>query len=178
MVCPKTLGAIRTRRILRNNVSKWCSLTAHQLRLSSFLLGTRRADEEGSHVRKTWRDWLLCKRASAAVVATQESKYASEVSFVKDGGFARVVASDTVKVVPKSMFIRVQEDGSPLNDEGARAVADQLEKGPNPESSFAVVYIPPQFKTRILLFIYLLWFTGSIVLSVAFALPRKSFHIA
>lgn len=176
LVSPRTLGNVRTKRILRTQLSRWCNITAHQLRLSSFMLGVRRPEEEGSHVRKTWKDWLLCKKASAVSsrTAASDMKTATEVTFVKDGGFARAVNIDSVKIVPRCMFVRVNEDGTPLDDKGAQAIADQIAKGPNPDSNFAVVYIPPRFKTRILLFIYLLWFTGSIVLFAAFVVPRTS----
>jgi E3 ubiquitin-protein ligase MARCH6 len=139
------------------------------------MLGVRRQDEEGSHLRKTWKDWLLCKKAPASQASfnTLDKRTTSDVTFQKDGGFARVVAYDSVRIVPKCMFVRVNEDGSPLDDRGAQAIANQLSKGPNPEASFTIVYIPPRFKTRIFLFIYLLWFTGSIALFVAFTVPRK-----
>lgn len=142
------------------------------------MLGVRSADEEGSHVRKTWRDWFLCKQANASAPAGGlDTKSSSRVTFEKDGGFARVVAIDSVKIVPKCMFIRVTEDGSPLDDKGAQAIADQISKGPNAESSFTIVYIPPQFKIRILLFIYLLGFTGSITLFAAFTIPCESLKV-
>jgi len=84
------------------------------------------------------------------------------------------VAADNVKIVSKSMFVRVHEDGSALDGEGAALIQNQLTKGPNDESKFQVVYIPPHFKTRIILFVYLLWMTGSLAIFTFLTVPCET----
>jgi E3 ubiquitin-protein ligase DOA10 len=138
------------------------------------MLDVRLRDEEGSHVRKTWKAWLLLKKAHDLSGDACADSSANDVVFRKDGGFARVVASDSVKIVPSKMFVRTREDGTPLTEEGAKAIREQLAKGPNDESKFTVVYIPPHFNTRIVLFIYLLWITSSMALFSFLSVPRRS----
>ena len=166
------------------------------------MLGKRVADEEGTHVRRTWRAWLLLKKAPVPPTTssdTHDSKVPSyrhektqdmmssraDVVFRKDGGFARTVASDSVKIVPRKMFVRVHSDGTPLTPEGAEAIQAQL-RGPtgndengttpggNEESKFTIVYVPPHFRARILLFIYLLWLTASVAIFISVCTPRES----
>lgn len=161
-------------------MSEWAILTAHQLRLSSFMLDARRPEEEGSHIRKTWSAWFLFKKAhvpssSSPTKAANEASSA-DVVFRNDGGFARVVAADNVKIVSKAMFVFTDEHGAPTSDEGREAVKKQLEGGKNDESKFTTVYIPPHFKTRVVLFMYLLWLTGSVAIFMAFSLPCTLHH--
>lgn len=171
-VTPYTLKFAKPKRTVRKLVNEWCTLTAHQLRVSSFMLGVRRPEEEGSQIRKTWRARLLFKKAPVTGVDT-DAACDADVVFRKDGGFARVVAADNVKIVQKKMFVHVHEDGTPLTEEGRQAIQDQLAKGPNDDSKFTVVYIPPHFKARILLFVYLLWVTGSVALFTTLMAPRE-----
>lgn len=202
-VLPFTLGRARPKRAIRNLVRQWCKITSHQLRLSSFMLGQRRADEEGTHIRRTWKAWLLLKKAPIPSLCdngehckhnakTNEMMSShAEVVVRKDGGFARTVAADNVKIVPRKMFVRVHRDGTPMTQEGAEAIQAQL-RGPensstsagggagsttgngNDESKFTIVYIPPHFKARILLFIYLLWLTASVAIFVSVCTPCES----
>lgn len=139
------------------------------------MLGIRRVDEEGSHIRKTWKAWLLLQRNRTATGGTS-CWTSADVEFRKDGGFARVVAADNVKIVRSKMFVRTSEDGTPLTEQGREAIAAQLKQGPNDESKFTIVYIPPHFRTRILLFIYLLWVSSTVALFACITIPRKSFH--
>lgn len=168
------------------------------------MLGKRRLDEEGTHIRRTWRAWLLLKRAPIpASFATGKQRSSSsritfpavnhqvtctavnspvgldaactdvEVVFQTDGGFARVVAADNVKIVAGKMFVRLKPDGTAETEEGLEAIKAQMEKGINDETKFTTVYIPPHFKARILLFIYLLWLVGSIAIFLTATTPRK-----
>ena len=173
LVMPFTIGKTRPKRVFRELLSQWIALTSHQLRLSSYMLGIRRPEEEGTHVRKTWKDWLLCKRAASPLSGPVfVHKAGSNMDFVKDGEFRRVPAIDGVKIVQKRMLITVNEDGTPVDEDGAKGIKEQLEKG-NVDTNFTVVYVPPHFKTRILLFIYLLGFTGSLAIFSSIATPRE-----
>lgn len=201
-VLPFTIGRARPKRAIRNLVRQWCKITSHQLRLSSFMLGQRRADEEGTHIRRTWKAWLLLQKAPIPSLCDNGEHFKhnaktnemmashAEVVFRKDGGFARTVAADNVKIVPRKMFVRVHRDGTPITPEGAEAIQAQL-RGPensstsgagaggttgngNDESKFTIVYIPPHFKARILLFIYLLWLTASVAIFISVCTPCES----
>lgn len=151
------------------------------------MLGKRLPDEEGTHVRRTWKAWVLLQRApvptsltsnkyhNQAHIDDKKSTYSSsdaDVIFRKDGGFARTVGSDNVKIVNKKMFVRTNEHGEALTEEGKEAIRLQLKEPSNQdENKFVIVYIPPNFKSRILLFIYLLWLSCAIGIFVAFVSP-------
>lgn len=148
------------------------------------MLDARRPEEEGTHTRKTWKAWLLRMKGPIPAGADDventcsgaegTSRGESSVVFRRDGGFARVVAADNVKIVPKRMYLVVRnEEGEPFDDEGKEFIKDQLEKGPNDDSKFTVVYIPPHFRTRVLLFVYLLWITGSLSIGFITCTPRE-----
>ena len=74
------------------------------------------------------------------------------------------------------MIVRVTEDGHPLDDVGAKVIGQQLQEMVTTRASdrYQVVYLPPQFMTRIALFVYLLWFTGSLAGMSMVVVPRES----
>ncbi|KAI5293511.1 hypothetical protein KEM52_005463 [Ascosphaera acerosa] len=131
----------------------WFRKSARLLRLSQFLLGKRRKDEEGRWVFHTWRDAVLHRRAVPSRPKKKDdgSAYAS---YVKDGRFVRTPANDQVRI-PKGqdVFLEVTEDnervdGLPDADEGVHGRTSPY---------FTHVYIPPHFRTRITAFLFLIW---------------------
>lgn len=149
----------------------WAKLTAHHLRLTQFMFGTRVPSEEGSHIRSTWPARLLLKRAESTEVEDEDDSHMDsrlsqrDVVFRKDGGFGRVPAVDGVHVAPgRRMLVRVTEQGVPLDQEGFTIIAAQaLELATTrTQDKYEVVYLPPNFKTRIGLLVYLLWFSGTL----------------
>ncbi|MCJ1269992.1 hypothetical protein MMC22_009885 [Lobaria immixta] len=138
----------------------WFRKCARALRLSNFLFGERKEDEEGHHVRRTWRDWLSRKRGDAQkpVIGDDRRILAedrdTEVFFLRDGRYVLTPASDQVRI-PKGVntFLEVDEngartDGLPESDQGLHSSSNDL---------FSKVYIPPFFRVRISLFILLIW---------------------
>lgn len=112
-------------------VTGWAKRTAHQLRLSSFVFGLRDLSEEGTHVRRTWRAKLMLRKAPIEQFGDETLGGTTisprEVVFRKDGGFARVPAVDNVRVVPgRKMVVKVTESGTPLDETGARTIAQQI----------------------------------------------------
>lgn len=192
-IVPITLGRAKPKRAIRGSFKRWCEFTSHQLRLSSFMLGKRIDDEEGTHVRRTWKAWLLLKKAPVPSSKSADNKSQSnagrfshdeeddvkkkeynpnsDVIFRKDGGFARTVASDQIKIVTKKMFVRTNIKGEPITEEGKEAIKLQLKEIGNDESKFTIVYIPPNFKFRILFFIFTLWLSCAIGIFIAFISP-------
>lgn len=119
------------RSLLRKTFLDWSKLTAHHLRLTSFVFGgPRDPTEEGSHVRRTWKARLTLKRADINLVEEIDSEHAvspREVVFRPDGGFGRVPAVDSVRVVPgRRMLVRVHEDGRAIDAEGLRVIYAQI----------------------------------------------------
>lgn len=141
--------------------SWWFRKCARALRLSHFLFGDRAEDEEGYHVRHSWKDWLLRKKGDHQnpVVGTQRQVHAQdqrdkEVFFVRDGRYVRAPASDQVRI-PKGVntFLEVDEkdarsDGLLDSDHGLHGKKNDM---------FSTVYVPPFFRIRVSLFILLIW---------------------
>lgn len=135
----------------------WFRRCARFLRLSDFLFGERQADEEGHHVRKTWRAWFLRQKASQEDSADRQDR-SRDVRFQKDGRYVRAPSSDQVRI-PKgeAVFVEVNEDNTRKddkpNDEGVHAADSAQTK---------MVYIPPWFGARISAFVLTIWFFAAL----------------
>lgn len=138
----------------------WFRVCAVWLRLSSFLFGTKRPEEQGRHVRRTWRDVLNGEKgdvenpalaASPQIFHEQESLQAY---FLHDGSFARVPASDAVKP-PRghSAFLPVDQYNKRLDGRYDRALGCHGYKDPK----WTMAYIPPYFRLRIVALVGAMW---------------------
>ncbi|KAI4153483.1 MAG: hypothetical protein L6R39_001550 [Caloplaca ligustica] len=163
----------------------WFRRCARGLRLSHFLFGDKREDEEGRHVRRSWRDVLARKVGDAKnpVIGEDRQQLAQDrgvdAFFLRDGRYVRTPASDQVRI-PKGShtFVEVNEagnrvDGQPENDQGLHGRNNR---------QFSTVYIPPHFRLRIGAFIFLLWLfaaaTGVCLAVIPLVLGRYVFsHI-
>ncbi|KAI9618605.1 hypothetical protein H4Q26_012427, partial [Puccinia striiformis f. sp. tritici PST-130] len=85
------------------------------------------------------------------------------------GSFARVPASDAVKVVPgRKMHIPVHVDGTPIDQADMEIIEQQQaeareEGGGAGGDQYTIVYLPPQFQSRMLLYVISMW-TAAVVL--------------
>jgi E3 ubiquitin-protein ligase MARCH6 len=145
---------------LHTMYSWWFRVCGRMLRLTWFLFGERREDEEGHHVRRTWWDVVLDKRGDVhQPVIGDDRKILAEdrnvdTYFLRDGKYVRAPASDQVRF-PKGgkVFLEVNEknervDGQPDREDGLHGRNTEL---------FTRVYVPPWFRVRISLFIFLIW---------------------
>ncbi|MCJ1473033.1 E3 ubiquitin-protein ligase march7 [Lambiella insularis] len=137
----------------------WFRKCARVLRLSHFLFGDQKADEEGHHVRRTWWSAIFRKQGDPAspvkdgvLVVAEDQK--PDAYFRRDGRYVRAPASDQVRI-PKDTetFVLVNEDGERADgqadkDEGLHGRQNKM---------FAKVYIPPFFRLRVGVFILLIW---------------------
>lgn len=164
-VMPFAIQSVKPSDGLHNMYNWWFRKCARMLRLTNFLFGERRRDEEGRHVRRTWRDVLSGKKGDPEhPVIGEEQRAAAEKQgldayFLRDGKFVRTPASDQVRI-PKGgrVFLEVTEDnkrvdGAPDPDDGLHGRNNNM---------FTKVYIPPFFKLRIALFILLIWIFAAI----------------
>lgn len=140
---------------IRKLLVSWTKRTAHALRLSSFVFGLRDPEEECTHLRRTWHARLTLKRASIEEDEQEDVDVAlvsaREVTFRRDGGFARVPAVDTVKVAPKRpMIVAVTEEGHALTDTGSAVIAAQLVEMATTRSgdAYRVVSLPSASSLR------------------------------
>lgn len=171
------------RSLVRKTFLNWSKLTAHYLRLSHFIFsGPRDPTEEGTQIRRTWKAKLTLKRADISELEEDDpiveggSNCMKEVVFRKDGGFARVPSVDGVRVVPgRKMLVRVHENGEALDAVGRNIILQQMieQQTTRLADRYEVIYLPPNFKTRLGLFIYLLFFSGSLAGMTCVLVPRK-----
>lgn len=149
------MSYIVPREFSKKNVVTWWHIVSRQLRLSSFMFGGRYPEEEG---RYTWRSW---------VTALQNNG-----EFQKDGQLVRVPAYDNVPlIVPRRrMIVPIDEVTlQPLN--GVERILGHPAVVENEDQNTTVVYIPPYFKLRIVVFLFLIWMTGSILLCSISVMP-------
>jgi E3 ubiquitin-protein ligase MARCH6 len=178
-VVPVSIHLVQPGARIKKLFLGWAKFTAHELRLTSFIFGGERDPrEEGTHIRRTWRARLTLKKGDptdAGCELETDMRTPRDVVFRKDGGFGRVPATDTIRVAPgRRMIVRVTEEGHPLDVEGAGVIASQLLEMATTRKAdkYAVVYLPPFFRTRLALFVYLLWFTGSLAGMTVVTTPR------
>ncbi|EZG04651.1 hypothetical protein H106_05545 [Trichophyton rubrum CBS 735.88] len=144
-VMPVVIRAIKPSDGLHAIYDWWFHECARMLRLTHFLFGERKPDEEGYHEYLSWRDSILN-------MFTKQKPQPRR--FLRNGRFVRAPASDQVRI-PKGeqVFVEVNEnneriDGKPDNDEGRHGKKNAM---------YSAVYVPPNFRARIFAFLLLLW---------------------
>ena len=137
----------------------WFRKCARLLRLTHFLLGERKLDEQGRHVRLTWRAWLRQEKGNAAEpmiddsIADTYKEQEVDAYFLHNGQFFKAPGSDQVRI-PKGQptFVQIDSNGKLIGlDSDSEAIHER-----NPEL-FTKVYIPPFFRFRIGLLIFMIW---------------------
>ncbi|RFU31568.1 hypothetical protein B7463_g4782, partial [Scytalidium lignicola] len=160
----------------------WFHQCARMLRLTWFMFGERRQDEEGYAVRRRWMDVLKGLEGESAHPRDQPPEAVFNenpelnVYFRKDGRYVRAPASDQVRI-PKGtdVFLEVTETNDRVDGRWDRP--DGLH-GRNSES-FKQVYVPPWFRLRIFIFILFIWLfaaaTGLSITIVPLVFGRQVF---
>lgn len=161
---PATLHHFRPKKGVRLWTTRYWKFSARQFRLSSYMFGGRYPDEETS--------------TSWPVAALLRSKHALDPKEQQpiEGRFMRVPAEDNVALRRELKATTVvDEDGEPLDEEGRKVIEDQIAEAEKAKrevaKDYTVVYAPPHFTTRIILFIMSLWLCGSLVLVTSIAMP-------
>ncbi|KAF3769685.1 hypothetical protein M406DRAFT_96511 [Cryphonectria parasitica EP155] len=166
----------------------WFRKLARTLRLTWFLFGERRIDEEGTLelssdspsqalplwkrlflevdgqavVPKTWKDTFEGGHAKPSpplsherhrTLDTDKAQLVRTHQLIPDGRFVRAPASDQVKI-PKGerVFFDVSELNVRQDDKPDRPATDLYST-----NTYQFVYIPPNFRLRIFLFILFIW---------------------
>ncbi|KAI9487301.1 MAG: hypothetical protein EXX96DRAFT_552589 [Benjaminiella poitrasii] len=164
---PPLIAFIKPRDYSKKALDLWWHFACRQLRLTSFMFNERRPEEEGHHVRRTLKAWLTLAKANVAN-ADEYSDVAihddEEVVFERDGMMVRVPKYDSVPVDPKRrMIVPVDPVTLEAIDEEERrrghpAAADTVDES----QATIVVYIPPYFKQRVIVFLLYMWFSISV----------------
>ncbi|KAF8872840.1 hypothetical protein CPB84DRAFT_1818035 [Gymnopilus junonius] len=160
LVLPYTMHYFRPKRAIKQVTMAVWKYLASRLRLTSYFFGGRHSEEE--YTPKDWRDNFV------------RDKEAREG--IQDGSFRRVPATDNL-ALPRDMraTVAVTADGHPVDDAARQLMAMQDAEAEKAKRTitddYMVVYMPPQFRYRIMLFISLLWIFGAVCLGFAVALP-------
>lgn len=163
-ILPYTMHYFRPRKALTQIVVlvwKWLS---RQLRLTSYMFGERHSSEELTPIYASWKSFAMGAFGSDAPEG------------IHDGTFRRVPASDNV-ALPREMraTAEVNAEGEPISEAAARLIQLQnmeAEKAKrNVNSDYVLVYIPPQFRYRIIAFIAALWTAFAIFIACVLSMP-------
>lgn len=137
-------------------------------------------EQEGRHVRKTWKAFLLRRMAPIPDIADGNVSINGiseddQVVFVKDGQLVRVPKHDGVTVIRgRRMLVPIDPETYEPIDETERRLGHPASSAPGGEElNTTVVYIPPRFKARIFFFLYLMWLSGSVLACSVTIVPRK-----
>ncbi|KAF7556814.1 hypothetical protein G7Z17_g1142 [Cylindrodendrum hubeiense] len=169
----------------------WFRTCARGLRLTFFLFGERRIDEEGvlklgatseyhalpwyktvfldlddkqQIIPKTWKDAFdggdakpkpPMSQGEMSNLRRKKSRLRESSQLLETGYFVRAPASDRVKI-PKGrkVFLEVSERGQRLDG--------QLDTDLYSSNQYQIVYIPPNFQTRVFLFILFIWIFAAV----------------
>ncbi|QSL65812.1 hypothetical protein MERGE_000090 [Pneumocystis wakefieldiae] len=148
ILIPLTLKIIKPAVITKVLWLWWLKTISAKLRLTSFMFNGRHPQEEGVYVRKTLMAKLFIKKPDIHNGSEQLLKDL-DVAFVRNGSFLRVPFKDNISLQRESMFIPVTEDNVRLD----KKQDNESKNSPN----FTVVYVPPSFIKRIIVFLFLVW---------------------
>lgn len=166
-ILPSTVNMLRPVRTIRIIFGDWTKVVAHHLRLSSFLLGNRDMSEEGSFAWRSWKDAF-----TLGMLRSGDDSDSARV-WTASGSLARAPGVDHIKLIPdRPATIAVDAEGHALNKEGEEGIELQRAHGLSDED-FATVYIPPHFRPRLMLAMYLLWAAAALFAITSMVLPCK-----
>ncbi|KAG5437270.1 hypothetical protein PCANB_001063 [Pneumocystis canis] len=161
ILIPLTLKLIKPAIITKAIWLWWLKTISAKLRLTSFMFNGRHPQEEGVYVRKTFMAKLLIKKTDIYDNSEEKPKN-MDVVFVRNGSFLRVPFKDNIPLHRESVFIPVTEDNVRLDKKQDNETKDS----PN----FTVVYVPPSFIKRIIVFLFLVWIFAFMI-SVMLTIP-------
>ncbi|KAI8150028.1 hypothetical protein BJV82DRAFT_7339 [Fennellomyces sp. T-0311] len=168
IVIPAMVQHFEPKRALKNLAIQWMRYLCHQLRLTSFMFGERIAGEEGVWYYKTWRAWLRPPAGLDPVISN-----CNEAVFMHDGQLVLAPKHDTVPFDPaRRMLVPVDANTLQILDPTERRRGHPA--APNSGDLLAntvIVYTPPWFKERILLFLLSMWISSSIFICTLTVLP-------
>ncbi|KAA1106761.1 hypothetical protein PGT21_000157 [Puccinia graminis f. sp. tritici] len=187
---PFFLECFQPRTRLKECLQAVSRYVARQLRLTCYLYGERRIAEETTlEVVVFGSDGLIrpverrarfspmrffkshdCRSSSSSGKKEDrsQSKRVSKGTLSRrrkwaGGSFARVPASDAVKVVPgRKMHIPVHVDGTPIDPADMTIIEQQQaeareEGGAAGAEQYTIVYLPPQFQIRMTAYVIFMW---------------------
>ncbi|KAL9545879.1 hypothetical protein MBANPS3_006933 [Mucor bainieri] len=171
---PAIVRYFKPKQTIKQLFVQWITLTCRQLRLSSFMFGGRKADEEGTLVYHSWTAWLKRTRpthypADGAI----DDVIGPEVSYLWEGQLLRVPRHDSVPIIERRRML-VPVDNITLEpiDDTERRLGHPAASAPGgDEVNTVIVYSPPHFKERVLVFVGFMWLSTSLFFCAITVLP-------
>ncbi|TKA25330.1 hypothetical protein B0A50_06234 [Salinomyces thailandicus] len=155
----------------------WLRRCARMLRLSHFLFDDRRKEEEGHYTSRHWPSFLLSGNSGLDDQAAEPDREGSSQTherqktggFVRDGKYVLTPCNDQYRP-PKSgeAYLHYTPENSP--DGGDVFIADAIGIK---NDHFAKVYVPPDFRLRISLFMVCLWLFSAFMGLCATLVPLR-----
>lgn len=158
---PPLVHLVNPRENAKRALALWWHWACRLLRLTSFMFNERKLDEEGRHVRRSWKAMLLRTKAEIPNDALSDLAIdeGQEVVFDRNGQWVRVPRYDSVPVDPKRRML-VPVDPVTLEaidpEERERGHPAAADTGDEAQSTI-VVYVPPHFKLRTIVFLLFMW---------------------
>ncbi|KAI8365695.1 hypothetical protein EDC96DRAFT_544486 [Choanephora cucurbitarum] len=163
---PPIITYLVPREFSRKSATTWWHIVSRYLRLSSYMFGGRYPREEGTFTFESWYGWL-CYHLHLLPFGN--------VAFQKDKGqLVRVPSHDHVPLFlhRQKMIIPVDEVTlEPLDPTKRTSTHPAVTRFGSVDTDTTVVYIPPHFKLRVSIFIFLIWVTGSILVCSITVVP-------
>ncbi|KAG0750553.1 hypothetical protein G6F35_005012 [Rhizopus arrhizus] len=167
LVLPAVINYLQPKRVFKKWFVDLIVFSCRQLRLTSFLFGTRNPEEEGDLIYHTWSAWI--RRAKPPYYPHEPTDvHGAEVSFVWNGQCLRVPNHDRVPVVPnRRMLVPVDPFAFEPLDDTERQMGHPAD-GANETNNTVIVYSPPNFYRRVLMLVIIVWLVSTTV-ACAFA---------
>lgn len=171
---PAIVRYFKPKQTIKQLFVKWITFTCRQLRLSSFMFGGRRAEEEGTLVYHNWLDWLKrTKPTHYPADGSIDDVIGHQVSYLWEGQLLRVPRHDSVPIIERRRML-VPVDNVTLEpiDENERRLGHPAASAPGgDEVNTVIVYSPPHFKERVLIFVGFMWLSTSMFFCAITVLP-------
>ena len=174
LLLPYTMHYFRPVKGIKRMVERVWRNLATRLRLTSYMFGGRHDSEEFSARHWSWKSFVPGAKIDDA-------------NLVHNGTFRRVPATDSI-ALPRDMraTAQVTADGEPVDEESRELIAAQNAEAEKAKRSvnddYTVVYIPPLFRQRLIVFITCLWTIGALSFGSSLAVPliigRAAFWVA
>ncbi|KAF9585353.1 hypothetical protein BGW38_002782 [Lunasporangiospora selenospora] len=161
--------------------------------------GERYPEEEGRIVHRTWKAWLLRYRPPIPSIDGADGEDAGAIGsgedldlnneapvlFVRDGGLFRVPNRDRVVYLKdRRVLVPVDTEGraldpkedqpgeiDPMMEIQPRGGRDAVRVPIDPKEGTVIVYTPPNFKRRLILFIVIIWTSTMAFLMLSIVAP-------
>lgn len=141
-------------------------ILSRKLRLTSYLFGGRHNEEEMSQIYRNWKIRLYA-------LFSNNLREGEDMIYQQDGQLVRAPKHDSVPFVPgRRMLVPVDPITHEILDPEERRLGHPATSNPGDDvTNTTIVYTPPHFKQRIMVFLLLMWVSFSLVVSGTIAAP-------